>query len=64
MENLNWRKSTYSSGNGAECVEVAAADHVMVRDSKDANGPMLAFGRQAWETFAAAVKAELNPRSG
>ncbi len=60
---MNWRKSTYSSGNGGECVEVANTDHVLVRDSKDTDGPRLTFGRQAWEMFAAKVKAELDPES-
>ncbi|MGH3188950.1 MAG: DUF397 domain-containing protein [Streptosporangiaceae bacterium] len=44
METLNWRKSTHSSGNGGECVEVA--DHarsVLVRDTKDRSGPLLQF---------------------
>jgi hypothetical protein len=36
-----WITSTYSaSGN---CVEVAADDHVLVRDTKDAQGPVLRF---------------------
>ena len=30
---------------------------VLVRDSKDPDGPRLAFSRQAWEAFAARVKA-------
>ena len=29
-----------------------------VRDSKDASGPVLVFGRHAWSEFAAKVKAE------
>ena len=33
---MNWRKSTYSGGNGAECTEVAAVPGaVLVRDSRD-----------------------------
>jgi hypothetical protein len=51
-----WRKSSYS-GNGGNCVETAAVSGaVLVRDSKDPGGARLAFGRQAWEAFAAAVK--------
>jgi Domain of unknown function (DUF397) len=53
-----WRKSSYSGANGGNCVEVASAGAVLVRDSRDPEGPRLAFGRQAWETFAAMVKAE------
>ena len=57
--NLQWRKATYSSGNGGNCIEVATADRtVAVRDSKDPNGPRLAFGVHAWQSFAAKVKGE------
>ncbi|MES9538235.1 DUF397 domain-containing protein [Actinomadura sp. NPDC000600] len=38
----DWRKSSYSGGTGGECVEVAAgAGCVLVRDSKDPDGPCL-----------------------
>jgi len=57
--NLQWRKATYSSGNGGNCIEVATADRtVAVRDSKDPDGPRLAFGMRAWQAFAARVKGE------
>jgi hypothetical protein len=46
---LLWFKSSYSAGNGGECVEVAAAPGaVHVRDSKDRHGPQLAFSPEAW----------------
>jgi Domain of unknown function (DUF397) len=36
---VGWRTSSYSGGNGA-CVQVApAADRVLVRDSKNPDGP-------------------------
>ncbi|MCM2422137.1 DUF397 domain-containing protein [Streptomyces sp. RKAG293] len=53
---LQWFKSSYSSGEGGECVEVAsdrAAIHV--RDSKERGGPQLTFTRDAWATFVADV---------
>lgn len=53
-----WRKSSRSSGNGGACVEVAAAGTIVVRDSKDPDGPRLAFDRTAWETFAFKLKGE------
>ena len=40
-----WRKSSYSGANGGNCVEVAdGPGSVLVRDSKDPDGPRLAFG--------------------
>lgn len=57
--NLQWRKATYSSGNGGNCIEVATVDRtVAVRDSQDPDGPRLAFRRQAWIAFTAKVKGE------
>ena len=58
---IAWRKSSYSGNNGGNCVEAAAAAPlVAVRDSKDPDGARLAFGREAWEAFAAKVKADTN----
>ncbi|MGW5122515.1 DUF397 domain-containing protein [Streptomyces sp. NPDC004069] len=51
---LVWRKSTYSSGEGGECVEVAVAGgSVHVRDSKQAveGGPVLRVGSVAWSAL-------------
>jgi Domain of unknown function (DUF397) len=57
METLNWRKSTYSSGNGAECVEVGiGSEAVAVRDTQDRHGPTLAFIPAAWRRFTDQVK--------
>ncbi|MGR8007300.1 DUF397 domain-containing protein [Streptomyces hypolithicus] len=50
--NLLWFKSSYSTGGGGECVEVAVgADAVHVRDSKVLTGPALALSSQAWVGF-------------
>ena len=54
---VNWRKSSYSGSGGGNCVEVASAGAVLIRDSKDPDGAVLAFGREAWEAFAAALRA-------
>jgi hypothetical protein len=58
---MNWRKSSYSGGNGAECIEVASPEGaVAVRDSKqDGTGPMLRFSPVAWRKFADRVKRSL-----
>lgn len=50
---LRWFKSSYSdSSNSNECVEVAAApDAVLVRDSKNTQGPRLALAPTAWAAF-------------
>jgi transcriptional regulator with XRE-family HTH domain len=59
-----WRTSSYSGGNGGQCIEVAALPGTgrpgglcAVRDSKDRGGPVLAFGPGPWREFTAAVRA-------
>ncbi|MBZ6130515.1 DUF397 domain-containing protein [Streptomyces olivaceus] len=47
-----WYKSSHSTGNGGECVEVAAtAEAVFVRDSKQPAAARLAIGADAWGGF-------------
>jgi Domain of unknown function (DUF397) len=55
--NYDWRKSTYSGGEG-NCVEVApnVPGVVAVRDSKDPGGPLLSFTPAAWKLFLARVR--------
>lgn len=48
---LTWMKSSYSAGDGGQCVEVARTTHVHVRDSKRADGPMLSIGPAQWAAF-------------
>ncbi|MDN3272345.1 DUF397 domain-containing protein [Streptomyces sp. MA15] len=53
---LRWFKSTYSGGDGGECVEIApGATAIHVRDSKERGGPRLAFTRSAWSGFVAGL---------
>jgi hypothetical protein len=41
---LTWHKSSYSGGDQGQCIEVAeTANAIHVRDSKDPDGPTLAF---------------------
>jgi hypothetical protein len=48
-----WRKSSYSNGQGGNCVEIASnlPAVVAVRDSKDPQGPVLTFTPEAWHAF-------------
>lgn len=54
-----WVKSSYSNGSGGACVEFApnVSGVVPVRDSKDPQGPALAFSADAWASFVGAVRA-------
>ncbi|GGO56910.1 hypothetical protein GCM10012287_51570 [Streptomyces daqingensis] len=55
-----WRKSSYSNGDGGNCVEIAhgVSGHVPVRDSKhsDNSSPVLVFPTNGWGAFLTAVK--------
>ncbi|MEV5161204.1 DUF397 domain-containing protein [Streptomyces sp. NPDC053728] len=47
-----WVKSSYSAGNGGDCVEVATTPTaVRVRDSKRPGGPVLSVGPGQWAAF-------------
>jgi len=58
LSNAIWRKSSYSGGNGGNCVEVAASQPgiIAVRDSKDPEGPALSFTPQQWRSFIAEAR--------
>jgi Domain of unknown function (DUF397) len=58
LTGAEWRKSSWSSGNGGTCVEVARnlPGAVAVRDSKDPDGPMLTFTPDEWVAFTAGIK--------
>jgi len=51
-----WVKSSLSFANG-DCVEVASLPdgQIGVRDSKDANGPVLRFTAAEWKAFVGGV---------
>ena len=59
MDNLTWVKSSYSSGQADNCVEVAALPEggFAVRDSKDTKGLALDFTANEWRAFVRGVKA-------
>jgi Domain of unknown function (DUF397) len=60
-----WRKSSFSSGNGGACVEVAIVPGateggggrlVALRDSKNPAGPALIFTADEWRAFTLGVR--------
>jgi hypothetical protein len=54
-DELLWRKSSFS-GSQANCVEVADAGHVLIRDTKDRDGGTLAFTADAWRAFTGSLR--------
>ncbi|MGV9283649.1 DUF397 domain-containing protein [Streptomyces sp. NPDC003730] len=56
-DQLKWVKSRYSDNEGGNCVEVARAGAIHVRDSKSApTGPRFQVSAPAWAAFIAAVQ--------
>ncbi|MFE2644385.1 DUF397 domain-containing protein [Streptomyces nigra] len=49
---VTWTKSSYSTDEGPDCVEVAPTpDRILVRDSKDPDGPRLTLTPTTWTAF-------------
>ncbi|MBT3166116.1 DUF397 domain-containing protein [Streptomyces sp. Vc74B-19] len=47
-----WTKSSHSTDEGPDCVEVAATPaHILVRDSKTPEGPRLTLTPTTWTAF-------------
>ncbi len=53
-----WRTSSYSGGQGGNCVQVAAhGGLILVRDTKDhGHGPVHRFPAARWRAFLTAVR--------
>ncbi|MET7610080.1 DUF397 domain-containing protein [Streptomyces seoulensis] len=53
LTNAHWSKSSYSNGEGGNCVEVAGGfpGVVPVRDSKVTDGAVLLISASAWTHF-------------
>jgi hypothetical protein len=52
-----FRKSSHSGAVNNNCVEVGfVTTEVLMRDSKDPNGPVLHFTPDEWRAFIAGVK--------
>ncbi|MGW5122835.1 DUF397 domain-containing protein [Streptomyces sp. NPDC004069] len=60
-----WRKSSYSNGDGGNCVEVVdgLTGIVPVRDSKLSHGPILTVTAPAWTSFVTALRNAPAPRT-
>ncbi|MCX5558514.1 DUF397 domain-containing protein [Streptomyces sp. NBC_00038] len=58
LNTARWRKSSYSNGDGGNCVEVAPGlpGVIPVRDSKSQTGPVLLFSATAWTPFLSTLK--------
>ena len=58
LSRANWHTSSYSGGNGGQCVEVARdlPGVVVVRDSKARQEGTLIFSRTTWAGFVSCVK--------
>ena len=53
----DWRKSSYSNGQGGDCVETASGDGlVMVRDTTNRQGFTLEVPAEAWAAFTASLR--------
>jgi len=58
---LQWRTARRSAGNGA-CVELApAAGRILIRDSKDQDGPILNWSADTFRSFLKAAKGGALP---
>jgi Domain of unknown function (DUF397) len=55
----NWRKASYSNGQGS-CVEVAdGTGRVRIRDTKHRDGAVLTVPADAWRRLTAEIKRSL-----
>jgi Domain of unknown function (DUF397) len=58
---VRWAKSTYSSGDGGQCLEwapehAAVTGEFLIRDSKNPSGPQLALTREAFTALVRHAK--------
>jgi len=56
-ESLVWFTSSYSSAQGQCAACARLPDGMAVRDSKQANGPVLRFNAASWRVFTKRLKA-------
>lgn len=55
---IDWRVSSWCAGNG-DCVAVGLlpTGHVLLKDTKDPDGPQLRFDAGEWRAFVAGIRA-------
>ncbi|GGK75381.1 hypothetical protein Sme01_50990 [Sphaerisporangium melleum] len=60
LAGTQWRKSSFSGGDGSNCVEVAhlPGSRYGVRDSKDRSRPALVVDRAEWSAFLNHMRAD------
>ncbi|MEU9065536.1 DUF397 domain-containing protein [Streptomyces sp. NPDC048306] len=63
LSDARWRKSTYSNGDGGNCLEVTdgVPGVIPVRDSKVTDGPVIVVGSAAWTEFVRTVVQSCEP---
>ena len=59
LTSARWRKSSFSSSNGGQCVEVASnlPAIIVVRDSKNPDGGALVVTAAQWRDFLAGARS-------
>jgi hypothetical protein len=54
---MDWRKSSYSSNNGSQCVECGrGTGGVLVRDTTNRDGTTLTVSSAAWTRFLSSIR--------
>lgn len=57
LADLKWRKSSYTTANGGDCVELARApEGIAIRDSKDPEGTRMRIALGEFRRLVADVK--------
>lgn len=59
VASVQWRKSSYSTTHGTDCVEVAPLvrdSRILARDSKNPAGAVLSLAPATWDAFLEEAK--------
>ncbi|XHL93066.1 DUF397 domain-containing protein [Streptomyces niveus] len=57
---MDWRKSSYSSGDTGNCIEFArvSTGRIAIRDSKNKQGPTLVVPTDSWSSFVGMARSD------